>query len=133
MSKKVDYFLSLNALLGTYGVKTSLLMSNHDYFICAEALWPEKTAMVEAMDVIFRSTAKMEFGGTHEIEVFARDIASALVAERIRMGMHINRMIKEAVDAERERCAKIVEDMIDDTVFPVPAKIRIPQLIRREA
>jgi hypothetical protein len=41
MSKSVNYFLSLNALLGVYGVRTSLLQSNQDYWTCAKALWPE--------------------------------------------------------------------------------------------
>lgn len=37
--KRVDSFKSLNALLGVYGVKTSLLMSNQDYWTVAKALW----------------------------------------------------------------------------------------------
>jgi hypothetical protein len=41
MSKPVDYFLSLNALLGWYGVKTSQLTSNQDYWNVAKALWPD--------------------------------------------------------------------------------------------
>lgn len=44
MSKKVDYFLSLNALLGVYGVSTSRLQSNQDYWVCAKALWPHLSA-----------------------------------------------------------------------------------------
>lgn len=40
MSRKVDSWKSLNALLGVYGVKTSLLMSDDDYWICAMAFWP---------------------------------------------------------------------------------------------
>lgn len=40
MSKKPDMWLSLNALLGVYGVTTSKLMSNQDYYTCADALWP---------------------------------------------------------------------------------------------
>lgn len=47
MSKKVDYFLSLNALLGVYGVSTSRLQSNQDYWLCASALWPEIAEMNE--------------------------------------------------------------------------------------
>lgn len=39
--KRVDSFKSLNALLGVYGVKTSLLMSNQDYWTVAKALWPK--------------------------------------------------------------------------------------------
>lgn len=41
MAKKVDFFLSLNALLGVHGVKTSMLQSNQDYWMVAKALWPE--------------------------------------------------------------------------------------------
>lgn len=41
MAKKVDFFLSLNALLGVHGVRTSMLMSNQDYWMVAKALWPQ--------------------------------------------------------------------------------------------
>lgn len=40
MSKKVDSWKSLNALLGVYGVRTSMLHTNDDYWLCAQALWP---------------------------------------------------------------------------------------------
>lgn len=40
--------------------------------------------MVEAMETIFRSKAKFEFAGTEQIEVLARDIAEAILAERER-------------------------------------------------
>lgn len=42
MTKTVNPFLSLQALLGWHGVKTSLLMSNQDFWTCAHALWPGK-------------------------------------------------------------------------------------------
>lgn len=48
--KRVDYLLSLNALLGAYGVRTSLLMSNQDYFTCAAALWPGKVSKTETLE-----------------------------------------------------------------------------------
>jgi hypothetical protein len=44
-----DMWISLNALLGVYGVKTSRLMSNQDYFTCADALWPGCTAGAESL------------------------------------------------------------------------------------
>lgn len=50
MSKRnPDMWKSLNALLGVYGVKTSKLMSNQDYFTCADALWPGTTAGAQSM------------------------------------------------------------------------------------
>lgn len=57
-NRKPDMFASLNALLGVYGVKTSLLMSNQDYFTCADALWPGKTAGAKSLaDLQFRIKA----------------------------------------------------------------------------
>ncbi len=50
--RRVDPFLSLNALLGTYGVKTSLLLSNQDYFTCADALWPGKISAGNTLEDI---------------------------------------------------------------------------------
>lgn len=47
MSKPVDYFLSLNAMLGVHGVATSRLQTNKDYWTCASALWPEIAEMNE--------------------------------------------------------------------------------------
>ena len=41
MARKVDKWKSLNALLGSYGVKTSLLETIDDYWVCAQALWPD--------------------------------------------------------------------------------------------
>lgn len=41
MAKKVNFFLSLNALLGVHGVRTSMLQSNQDYWMVAKALWPQ--------------------------------------------------------------------------------------------
>lgn len=38
-NKSPDPWKSLNALLGVYGVMTSKLMSNQDYWTCAKALW----------------------------------------------------------------------------------------------
>ena len=56
MSKrKPDMWLSLNALLGTYGVMTSKLMSNQDYFTCAEALWPGVTRRCESLEDLQRA------------------------------------------------------------------------------
>lgn len=40
MTKNVDAWKSLNAFLGVYGVKTSLLTYDADYWHCAQALWP---------------------------------------------------------------------------------------------
>ena len=52
MSKKVDYFLSLNALLGVYGVSTSRLQSNQDYWTCAQALWPHLSAADGSLEAL---------------------------------------------------------------------------------
>lgn len=41
MAKRVNFFLSLNALLGVHGVRTSMLQSNQDYWMVAKALWPQ--------------------------------------------------------------------------------------------
>lgn len=41
-TKAPDPWKSLNALLGVYGVMTSRLMSNQDYWTCAKALWGKK-------------------------------------------------------------------------------------------
>lgn len=66
MRKKVDYFRSLNALLGTYGVKTSRLMSNQDYFVCADALWPgitiRATTLAELQAAIKRMSMRERRG-----------------------------------------------------------------------
>jgi hypothetical protein len=39
--------------------------------------------MVEALETIFRSEAKFEFAGTEQIEILARDIGRAILAERL--------------------------------------------------
>lgn len=52
MTKKVDYFLSLNALLGVYGVSTSRLQSNQDYWTCAKALWPNLSAANASLEAL---------------------------------------------------------------------------------
>lgn len=68
--------------------------------------------MSETQDDI-RETARKaavklgHFSDSLEVEIVAEAILSELVAERIRMGMHINRMVKDAVDAERDRCATV--------------------------
>lgn len=59
MSKKVDYFLSLNALLGVHGVRTSLLQSNQDYWTCAKALWPNLSERDSSLESLQRQIKAM--------------------------------------------------------------------------
>lgn len=47
-----DAWKSLNALLGVYGVMTSKLMSNQDYWTCASALWGSKVNQAEATELL---------------------------------------------------------------------------------
>lgn len=65
MRRKVDSWKSLNALLGVYGVKTSLLKTNDDYWLCAQALWPQ---------------IKRQYGAT--LEELQRDIKALSKTQR---------------------------------------------------
>ena len=98
MSKKVDYFLSLNALLGVYGVSTSRLQSNQDYWTCAKALWPHLSAADASLEALqsqikaMSKTARKTTARANMRNVPARFLSNAPV--------HVRNLLKSRASGE---------------------------------
>lgn len=56
---KQKQWFSLNGFLGVYGITTSKLLSNQDYYTCAAALWPDAVRGTQTLEDIQRAVKAM--------------------------------------------------------------------------